>query len=161
MRGLTLTELIIAVTISGILMFSIGMFMVNIVRAEKETMSIHNLMSSTDIATEIFREYTTQAQGIELLSPSAMRIYIENDSGVEEPYEFYYHHDGQVGHLLYTKPAWASPNSLVSGVQNVTFIPTGVGPYGPHTVRMIMEVEVSGQIVTRATTVTALNVQRE
>lgn len=161
MRGLTLTELIIAMVISSIIMFTIGIFTVNIVRAEREVMKIHNTMSSTDIATEIFREYVTQAESIQIVSSSALRIDIENDSGMPEAYDFFYHHDGTTGELLYNRPDIGSPISLITGVLNVTFIPVGTGSQGIHTIRMEVQVDVNGESVTRATTVSAWNVSKE
>jgi len=160
MRGLTLMELIVAMAISSILLFSIGTFIVTVIQTQQGIIETHSLMSRTDIATQVFREYVSQAQAINLLSSSALTVSIENAAGIEEAYSFYYYMDNGIGKLLYTRPNLAQPLELVSGVQTVTFTPLDSGPSGIRTIQITIEILSEDQVVTRVASVCAWNIEK-
>jgi len=157
MRGLTLTELIVVVAISSILIFSVGSFMVTVWRVNHETLNNFTKMQLTDIPLLVYQDYTLLADNIQI-SGGGTAIQLMHES---EEYNIYYHHDGTTGWIVTTTPTHPSPNHILSEVTNLSFTPVGVGVLGIHTARMEFTVHFDdGEEITRFLVVTAKNVTK-
>ena len=155
MRGLTLTELIVVIAVSSILIFAIGSFMVTVWRVNQETVNNFNKMQITDIPLIVYQDYVLPADDVQISGGgTAIQLMHESDE-----YNIYYYHDGTTGWIVTTTPTNPNPNHILSGVTNLSFTPVGVGPLGIHTVRMEFTVLFEdGEEISRFLVVTAKNV---